>query len=186
MVKNALTTVFSYREYAPAYPDGPRALATTTQPTMCLTVLLCDVSRPAATHTTKRWRNCQGRRWQYLGNGAENTTAQTMATGPMQDKHVSIAIRREIPLFCQARRSHLTRTARWRNICYMKTVSETLRKVIEDSGLTRCQIARESGVCRISMLRWLNGTQKTITTDMIDALAEYFQMELKPKSKGSK
>ena len=68
----------------------------------------------------------------------------------------------------------------------MSTVSESLRKAIADSGLSQRKIASDTGVCRISLVKWLNGTQLTLTTDAVDKLAEYFALELRPKTKGSK
>ncbi len=75
------------------------------------------------------------------------------------------------------------------NISYMSKVSDQLRKAIADSGKSGYLIAKESGIGetgRISMLRWLNRTQKTITSDLIDVLADYLGLELRHKTQGDK
>ena len=72
---------------------------------------------------------------------------------------------------------------------YMNKVSEQLKMAIENSGQHRREIARNAGAGeagRISMLRWLNGTQRTITSDLIDTLCEYLGLELRPKNTGDK
>jgi transcriptional regulator with XRE-family HTH domain len=67
------------------------------------------------------------------------------------------------------------------SINYMSTVSDRLRQAITDSGLSQRQIARESDICRISLLRWLAGKQ-SLTTDAVDKLATYFGLVLVPES----
>jgi hypothetical protein len=68
---------------------------------------------------------------------------------------------------------------------YMTKMSEQLKAAIENSGQHRREIARNAGAGeagRISMLRWLNGTQRTITSELIDTLCEYLGLELRPKA----
>ena len=61
----------------------------------------------------------------------------------------------------------------------MDTISEQLKKAIAESGLSQRQLGIESGVCRVSILRWLNGKQ-TLTLDAVDKLCAYFGLALAP------
>ena len=56
-------------------------------------------------------------------------------------------------------------------------MTETIRKAIEDSGLTLYQIAADTGVQRASLIRFCRGDQ-SLRLDVADKLAEYFGLEL--------
>lgn len=63
-------------------------------------------------------------------------------------------------------------------------ITEVLRRAILDSGLPLQRIARETGVQRASLSRFVRGEQ-SLRLDMADALAAYFGLMLtkteKPK-----
>lgn len=63
------------------------------------------------------------------------------------------------------------------------TVSETLRQAIRDSGLSLYRIAKDSGVAYSAVHGFYNGT-KNVGPPILDKLAEYLELELKPKRKG--
>jgi DNA-binding phage protein len=65
-----------------------------------------------------------------------------------------------------------------------ETMTEALRRVIADSGMAHISIARETGVQRMSIVRFLNGTQ-SLRLDAADKLAAYFGLEvIQRKQKG--
>jgi plasmid maintenance system antidote protein VapI len=58
-----------------------------------------------------------------------------------------------------------------------ETMSDVLKKTIEESGLALSAIERETGVKRASIMRFLRGDQ-SLRLDMADRLADYFGMVL--------
>ena len=58
------------------------------------------------------------------------------------------------------------------------TVSETLRRSIEESGLSYVSLERETGVARASIMRFVRGDQ-SLRLDKADRLAEFFGLSLK-------
>ena len=59
----------------------------------------------------------------------------------------------------------------------MKTISQTLREKIIESGLSQFQLYRESGVNRVSIGRFLVG-RTGLSMEQPDMLAVYFRLEL--------
>ena len=68
-----------------------------------------------------------------------------------------------------------------------ETMTDTLRQAIRESGLPMLRIAKESGVERVSLIRFARGDQ-SLRLDIADRLAAYFGLELRSvkrhKSKG--
>lgn len=64
----------------------------------------------------------------------------------------------------------------------MKTklsITGTLRKAIADSEMTFQALERESGVVRQSLMKFARG-ERHMRGDMLDKLADYFGLELRP------
>ena len=64
------------------------------------------------------------------------------------------------------------------------TVSETLRKAIEDNwanGVTSYRIAKNSGIDQGTIDRFVSGERPNIRIDTVDRLAESLGLELKSK-----
>lgn len=73
---------------------------------------------------------------------------------------------------------------RFCNTCYMtirrkksRTMTETLRQAIADSGLAFIEIERQSGVLRQTLMKFARNEQ-SLRLDMADKLAEFFALEL--------
>jgi plasmid maintenance system antidote protein VapI len=68
-------------------------------------------------------------------------------------------------------------------------ISDVLRRAILDSGLPLLRIAKETGVQRASLSRFVRG-KNSLRLDMADKLATYFGLELvksaKPDKKNAK
>ena len=68
-----------------------------------------------------------------------------------------------------------------------KTLTDTLRQAIADSGLAFAELERQTGVIRQSLMKFARG-ESTIHLEAADKLAEFFGLELgsaaKPKRKG--
>jgi plasmid maintenance system antidote protein VapI len=62
-------------------------------------------------------------------------------------------------------------------------MSEAIKRAIAKSGLAHIAIERATGVKRASIMRFMRGEQ-SIRLDMADRLADYFELELRPKRKG--
>lgn len=60
-------------------------------------------------------------------------------------------------------------------------ISETLRRIIRDSGLTRYELSKRTGVTQAGLSRFMDGFD--VTTRTIDALAKELGLELVAKSK---
>ncbi len=67
-----------------------------------------------------------------------------------------------------------------------KTIENTLRQAIQKSGISRFQIAKETGVTEAALSRFvMKGTTLTLTS--AQKLADFFGLELvKKKKKGKK
>ena len=67
------------------------------------------------------------------------------------------------------------------------TLSDAVRKAIDDSGESRYAIAKATGIDESALAKFYNG-QRGITTDTLDRLGEYLGlrivMDRKPKQKG--
>ena len=59
-------------------------------------------------------------------------------------------------------------------------LSDQLRQILLDSGLTRYAIAKQSGVTQASLSRFASG-ERGLTTDSLDALADTLGLELVAK-----
>ena len=57
------------------------------------------------------------------------------------------------------------------------TISDQLRRAIEESGLTRYEIWKRSGVDQGALSRFMNDKQ-SLTLDMVDKLADVLDLEL--------
>jgi plasmid maintenance system antidote protein VapI len=66
-----------------------------------------------------------------------------------------------------------------------KTMSDVLRQAIADSGKPLIVLERETGVQRMSISRFLAGTQ-SLRLDVADRLADFFGLELRLKRKVGK
>ncbi len=66
-----------------------------------------------------------------------------------------------------------------------KTLTEILRKAIQDSGPNFKKLERESGVLRQSLMKFASGEQ-SLRLDMADKLAAYFDFELAPAKRKRK
>jgi len=62
-------------------------------------------------------------------------------------------------------------------------MSDQIREAIEGSGLSRYRICRDTGIDQAAMSRFMAGTG--ITTDTIDKLADYLDLEIIQKQKRS-
>ncbi len=58
-----------------------------------------------------------------------------------------------------------------------KTMTETLRQAIADSGLPMLRLAKATGIERVSLIRFARGDQ-SLRLDIADRLAVYFGLEL--------
>ena len=63
-----------------------------------------------------------------------------------------------------------------------RTMTETLRQAIADSGLAFIEIERQSGVLRQTLMKFARNEQ-SLRLDKADKLAEFFGLELGPASK---
>jgi plasmid maintenance system antidote protein VapI len=64
-----------------------------------------------------------------------------------------------------------------------RSLSETLRRTIADSGLSYNALERETGVTRASIMRFVRGDQ-SLRLDMADRLADFFGLEFREKGRG--
>jgi transcriptional regulator with XRE-family HTH domain len=60
-----------------------------------------------------------------------------------------------------------------------QTITETLRQIIRDSGISKRQLAKETGVDRMSITFFMQG--KELHSNNINKLADYFGYELTKK-----
>ena len=65
------------------------------------------------------------------------------------------------------------------------TVSEQVRRAIKDSGMTRYEIAKRSGVSQSTLSRFVLGTA-SITLDRLDVLAPLLGLTLIARGKRGK
>jgi hypothetical protein len=61
-----------------------------------------------------------------------------------------------------------------------KTVSETLRKVIQDSGLSLYAVAKDAGIGYAMIHRFMAG-ERGLAQGTIDILCEHFGLELRKR-----
>ena len=61
-------------------------------------------------------------------------------------------------------------------------MSEALKAAIEDSGMTRYAISKATGVAQPSLSRFVRG-ERSLSLDAVDALAEFLDLELAPRSR---
>ena len=62
-------------------------------------------------------------------------------------------------------------------------MSDQIREAIERSGLSRYRICKDTGIDKAALSRFMAGTG--ITTDTIDKLADYLDLEIIQKQKRS-
>ena len=69
-----------------------------------------------------------------------------------------------------------------------KLVSDQIRQVIDDSGLTRYRIAQETGISETALALFYNG-QRGLSMKALNALGEFLELKVtlgrKPESKGT-
>ena len=69
----------------------------------------------------------------------------------------------------------------------MKSLTEQLRQAIDDSGLTRYQIAKETGIDESALAKFYNG-HRGLSMDALNALGKFLQLKItlgrKPRKKG--
>ena len=72
------------------------------------------------------------------------------------------------------------------NKCYMnkrlRTITETLRRAIAESGTSFLALERETGVLRQCLMKFAGG-ESLLRGDAYDKLAAHFDLELRPKRK---
>jgi hypothetical protein len=61
-------------------------------------------------------------------------------------------------------------------------ITQALRQAIADSGLSFKRLEKETGVLRQSLMKFARGEQ-SLRGDVMDKLAVYFGLELRPVSK---
>jgi len=68
-----------------------------------------------------------------------------------------------------------------------KKMADQIRQVIDDSGLTRYRISKETGIDESALAKFYNG-HRGLSMDALDRLSEYLGlrivMDRKPKKKG--
>ena len=68
----------------------------------------------------------------------------------------------------------------------IKKLSDEVKQAIDDSGLTRYRIAKDTGIDEAALSKFYNG-QRGITTDTLDRLGEYLGLRIvvdrRPKRK---
>ena len=68
-----------------------------------------------------------------------------------------------------------------------KLLTDQLREAINDSGLTRYQIAKETGIDESALAKFYNG-RRGLSMDALNALGEFLQLKItlgrKPTKKG--
>jgi len=62
-------------------------------------------------------------------------------------------------------------------------ITRTLRRAIEESGLSFKRLEKETGIFRQSLMKFARGEQ-SLRGDFMDRLAVFFKLELQPKRKG--
>lgn len=60
-------------------------------------------------------------------------------------------------------------------------ISDEIRRAIENCGLTRYRIAKETGIAESTLSRFMHGY--AMTTDVLDRLAELLDMHITARSK---
>jgi transcriptional regulator with XRE-family HTH domain len=61
-------------------------------------------------------------------------------------------------------------------------LSDQLRQIIDESGLSRYRIAKDLGVNESGLGKFLNG-DRGVSTKLLDALGEYFELEFRARRK---
>ena len=62
------------------------------------------------------------------------------------------------------------------------TMTDVLKAAIEESGLTRYRIAKDTGIDEAALMRFMRG-ETSLRLDKADVLAEYLGLELVKKRK---
>jgi transcriptional regulator with XRE-family HTH domain len=69
----------------------------------------------------------------------------------------------------------------------VKKLTDQLRQAIDDSGLTRYQIAKATGIDESALAKFYNG-HRGLSMEALNALGEFLQLRIilgrKPESKG--
>ena len=70
---------------------------------------------------------------------------------------------------------------------YPKKLSDQLRQAIDDSGLTRYEIAKQTGIDESALAKFYNG-HRGLSMEALNALGEFLQLKIilgrKPGKKG--
>ena len=79
----------------------------------------------------------------------------------------------------------LTRSASYCSVCYIMTskqpIHDTLRRAINESGLSFQALEKATGVIRQSLMPFARG-EASISLPAVEKLAEYFGFELTPSN----
>ncbi len=59
-----------------------------------------------------------------------------------------------------------------------KPLSDQLRKIIEDCGVTRYRIAQETGISEQALSKFVTGKQKGLSMDALDELGKYLRLRI--------
>jgi len=60
-----------------------------------------------------------------------------------------------------------------------KSITDSLKAAIEESGLSFLALQKQTGVTRQSLMSFVKG-ERTMQLNMADKLAEFFELELQP------
>jgi cyanate lyase len=63
-----------------------------------------------------------------------------------------------------------------------RPITDVLLRAIADSGMSFKALERETGVLRQSLMGFAKG-QQSLRSDLVDKLAVFFKLELRPKRK---
>ncbi len=66
----------------------------------------------------------------------------------------------------------------------MKTISDQLKKAIQDSGKSRYQISKESGVSQPQLSRFMS-SERDLRLQSVDEICKALNLELKQKGRKS-
>ena len=68
----------------------------------------------------------------------------------------------------------------------MANIRQVLLKAIKDSGETRYRICQETGLNSPALSRFISGERPDVRLCTVQTLADYFGLELRPKTRGRK
>lgn len=63
----------------------------------------------------------------------------------------------------------------------LRSVSDTIRQAIEAAASSRYAISQATGIPQSALSRFMSG-ERGLSMEYIDVLADYFQLELRPRT----